>query len=204
MRVYLVRHGQTYTNLYACHSGWSDVPLTKQGERDALEAGALLKGIKFDRVYSSDLRRAIQTEKIALEGAEAVYSPLLRELNVGFLAGHYVSDCLAKYGEEYVQNKKRYDYSPYGGETYEMLAERVKRFLKQLEELDGSSVAVFCHEGVIRTMVDLIFGFFVPRKSLVCENGSVSVIDYQNGSWRVLEWNRKNRKEQAATGADAV
>ena len=66
MKVYLVRHGQTYTNALACHSGWADIPLTAQGERDALEAGELLKGIRFDRVYTSDLRRAVQTEKIVV------------------------------------------------------------------------------------------------------------------------------------------
>ena len=204
MKVYLVRHGQTYTNALACHSGWADIPLTAQGERDALEAGELLKGIRFDRVYTSDLRRAVQTEKIALRGADTEYSPLLRELNVGCLAGHFVSDCEAKYGEEYIENKKKYDYSPYGGETYEMLAARVSRFLKQLEDTGAETVAVFCHAGVIRTMADVIFGVFVPRKALACDNGSVSVIEYQNGSWRVLEWNRKNRKTDACVRADAL
>ena len=204
MKVYLIRHGQTYTNLYACHSGWSDVPLTPQGERDALEAGALLSGISFDHIYASDLRRAVQTQKLATQGAEAELTPLLRELNVGFLAGHYVCDCLQKYGEEYLQNKKRYDYSPYGGESYEMLAMRVKSFLKKLEQTEFESVAVFCHEGVIRTVADIILGVFIPRKTLACENGSVSVVEYKDGSWRVLEWNRKKRTEKAAVNADSV
>ena len=204
MKVYLVRHGQTYTNLLSCHSGWADVPLTPQGERDALEARTLLKGIAFDHVYTSDLRRAIQTEKIALEGADAEYSPLIRELNVGFLAGHYVSDCLQKYGEEYVENKKRYDYTPYGGESYEMFSSRISQFLSQLEKTEYESVAVFCHEGVIRTMADVIFGVFIPRKTLVCENGSISVIEYQNGAWRVLEWNRKKQVTGALADTEAV
>ena len=42
MKVYFVRHGQTYTNASACHSGWADVPLIPKKERDALAVGTLL------------------------------------------------------------------------------------------------------------------------------------------------------------------
>ena len=203
MKVYLVRHGETYTNATLCHTGWADIPLTAQGMRDAMAAGALLQGISFDHIYASDLRRAVQTEKIAMQGAECECSPLIRELNVGCLAGHYVKDCLAKYGEEYVQNKKRLDYSPYGGETYDAFFARVASFLKQLEEKDYETVAIFCHGGVIRMIADIIFGIFVPRSTLACDNGSVTQIEYKNGSWCVLEWNHKDRSEKFAN-FDAV
>lgn len=61
INVYLVRHGQTYFNLYKRMQGWSDMPLTEKGIADGHRAGRVLKDINFDAAYSSDLTRAVNT-----------------------------------------------------------------------------------------------------------------------------------------------
>jgi 2,3-bisphosphoglycerate-dependent phosphoglycerate mutase len=57
-----------------------DVPLTKQGEKEAREAGALLKaeGMSFDLAYSSVLSRAIKTLWLSLEEMGQMYIPQVR------------------------------------------------------------------------------------------------------------------------------
>ena len=68
VRLYLVRHGKRcLTRLDA--QGWSDTPLTAEGELGIHELGIGLResGLQFDRAYSSDSGRTIQTMGIILE-----------------------------------------------------------------------------------------------------------------------------------------
>ena len=69
MLIYLVRHGETDWNLNDKIQGSSDVPLNKTGMEQAKALGERLKGVKFDRVYCSPLRRARETAEIALRTA---------------------------------------------------------------------------------------------------------------------------------------
>ena len=57
--VYFVRHGQTYLNRYHRVQGWSDAPLTSQGQTDAKRTGKVLNGVGFDYLFSSDLARTM-------------------------------------------------------------------------------------------------------------------------------------------------
>ena len=68
-RLYIVRHGKTMFNAIGRAQGWSDTPLTDEGERGIRELGLGLKdaGIDFKRAYSSDSGRTIQTMGIILE-----------------------------------------------------------------------------------------------------------------------------------------
>ena len=69
VRLYLVRHGKTMFNTIGRAQGWSDTPLTAEGERGIQELGIGLResGLQFDRTYSSDSGRTIQTMGIILE-----------------------------------------------------------------------------------------------------------------------------------------
>ena len=88
MKVFFVRHGQSIANLQKIYAGQSDVPLTEKGREEAAAIAPILASISFDRVYSSDLSRAIETQQIALPGVEAdARSPLIREYDVGDIVG---------------------------------------------------------------------------------------------------------------------
>ncbi|MBQ3015525.1 MAG: histidine phosphatase family protein [Clostridia bacterium] len=58
MKLYITRHGESETNKKGCWTGWLDAQLTDKGLADAELARETLRGIKFDKVYSSDLIRA--------------------------------------------------------------------------------------------------------------------------------------------------
>lgn len=74
INIYLVRHGQTFFNLYRRFQGWCDIDLTPKGIADGHRAGMLLKDIKFDAAYSSDLARAVKTATYILE--ENINTPI--------------------------------------------------------------------------------------------------------------------------------
>ena len=93
LNIYLVRHGQTYYNIYNKLQGWSNSPLTEKGKQDAKLAGEKVKDIHFDAAFCSDLHRAIETchtilqlnEKDSVK--EPHISPFFREQFYGVFEG---------------------------------------------------------------------------------------------------------------------
>lgn len=190
MKLYLVRHGQSLANATKIHSGWSQVPLTEQGEQDAAFAGQYLQTLSFDRIYSSDLLRAVQTASIALPGCTPEQLPLIRERNVGSLAGRPFEDCAAEYGDAYWQSRATLDFTPYGGENAEMLTARAQKFLEMLKNDPTESIVAFTHEGFIVSCVEIVLGLNLDRKRLRCANGSITILSFENNHWRLCTFAR--------------
>lgn len=119
-KLVLLRHGLSQWNSENRFTGWVDVPLSEQGEREALAAGKLLRaeGFVFDRAYTSVLKRAIKTLFIALEELDQMWIPItqtwrVNERHYGALQGLNKSETVAKHGEKQVLIWRRsYDVPP--------------------------------------------------------------------------------------------
>lgn len=190
MNLYVIRHGQSEDNVAKRHSGWAECSLTEKGMEDAVRAGNLLTGIAFDKVFSSDTRRARQTCALALPDADPEYTPLIRETNVGSLTGMEVEECIRRWGDEYNERRKARNFCPYGGENLVMHMERVREFLTMVQNGGWDTVAAFSHGGSIHCMLDLVTGAIQNKADFPCSNGSVSVFTFENGAWSLTEWNR--------------
>lgn len=110
----LLRHGESTWNKENRFSGWTDVPLSKKGREEAAEAGRQLKrkNFSFDVVYTSVLRRATQTMRIALKQMGATKLPIkyswrLNERHYGALQGMNKSEMAQKFGEAQVKIWRR-------------------------------------------------------------------------------------------------
>jgi 2,3-bisphosphoglycerate-dependent phosphoglycerate mutase len=116
----LIRHGQSTWNLDNRFTGWTDVDLSEQGNREAQEAGKVLRaeGFEFDLVYTSVLKRAIRTMWHVLSELDQMWLPVVRdwrlnERHYGALQGLNKSETAAKHGEEQVKIWRRsYDIPP--------------------------------------------------------------------------------------------
>lgn len=180
MKLFLIRHGHTVTNLEKRWTGHSDVALTEQGRREAESIRPVLEQIPFDKVYSSDLSRAVITQQLALPGYEAEQTELLREFDVGTLAGKLFSDIP-------VEQRKTYDH--YGGETTEDVCGRVRQFLKGLEDKPWEYVAAFAHNGVLGCALRVILNADIPGKVIPSGNCAIHVFEFDGKIWRLLAWN---------------
>ena len=189
MKLYLIRHGQSEANFHKIHAGWGAYPLTEKGREDAIRAGRMLKDLTFDKVYSSDLVRAIETQRIALPNAEAEQSPLIREVNVGNLIGRSFAECLEEMGQPYADSRRLFEFEAYGGESYDSFCRRIREFLHILENAPYERVVAFCHGGLINTMLDVITGERLLRSHFACENCSLSIFEYKNETWKLRLWN---------------
>ena len=83
--IYIIRHGQTKLNHSNALQGRSDLPLNENGKQQAASAGKWLaaKGIRFDRIYSSPLQRAVQTAELAAPGVPVTIDERLIEMDYG-------------------------------------------------------------------------------------------------------------------------
>ena len=195
MEVYAIRHGQSLANRDHRHSGWDMTPLSEKGAAESEKLGRALQDIAFDRVFSSDTQRAVETLQRALPGTEAEFSPDLRETGVGLLSGLTYAACEARYGEAYGQMRRERDFTPAGGENLSMHYQRVSRFMRRLEEMGGDGraadgrAAVFCHEGTIKCMLFYILGMAVPFASLHLDNDSVTIFRLTEKGWVLIRWN---------------
>jgi 2,3-bisphosphoglycerate-dependent phosphoglycerate mutase len=118
--IYLIRHGESQWNLENRFTGWTDVPLSPKGVTEAKQAGVLLRseGVQFDRVFTSVLKRALQTTYLMLDEMDSLWLPIeknwcLNERHYGALQGLNKSETAEKYGEEQVKLWRRsYDVLP--------------------------------------------------------------------------------------------
>src|SRR5262245_1833713 len=158
----LLRHGQSQWNLENRFTGWVDVPLSPRGEAEARSAGLKLRGRKIDRLYTSVLKRAIDTAELAL--AVAGIGPIpterdaaLNERMYGDLQGKNKAEAAREFGADQVKLWRRsYDVKPPGGESLADTAARVlpyweRRILPDLRA--GKNVLVAAHGNSLRALV---------------------------------------------------
>ncbi len=119
-KLILVRHGESQWNQQNRFTGWADVSLSEKGEKEAREAGKLIKeaGITFDIAFSSVLKRAIKTQHLLQEEADQMWIPethhwRLNERHYGALQGLNKAETAQKYGDEQVHIWRRsFDIAP--------------------------------------------------------------------------------------------
>ena len=119
-KLVLLRHGQSAWNKTNQFTGWVDVPLTEQGEAEAKRGGELLKekNVLPDIVFTSLLRRAINTANIALDAADRLWIPVqrdwrLNERHYGALQGTNKKEIRDEYGDEqFMLWRRSYDVPP--------------------------------------------------------------------------------------------
>ena len=184
MKVWIVRHGESETNKQGLWTGWLDVPLTEKGRADAASAGKLLSKVTFDKIFSSDLQRAKNTAEIAIPGCKYEVSKMLREINVGNIAGKPLA--VARGSDDQLLTKD--GYGCFGGESKVEFRKRVAEFMKILESESYENVAVFSHAGFVRTFLDTVVGIEHNRKKIACENCAIAVFEYTNSDWRLYSW----------------
>lgn len=156
----LLRHGQSDWNKKNIFTGWMDVDLSEEGRKEALKARETLRHFHFDAVFTSLLKRAIETARLALgddEHPRFYGDQALNERHYGELQGKNKDEARAQFGDEQVHIWRRsYTARPPGGES---LADTYKRVLPYFESAikplleQGKSVLVAAHGNSLRALI---------------------------------------------------
>jgi len=207
-KLYIARHGKTMFNTIGRAQGWSDSPLTEAGERGIHELGIGLRqaGIQFQQAVSSDSGRTIQTMGIVLEELGLTgkipyhYDKRIREWCFGSFDGAYdgelflgvlprvfrVDDFHHLSLMELAEGIVEVDTAGWA-ESWETLRDRIldgfTAIAKDVESKGGGNAIVVSHGMTISTLIYLID----PKafKELVLDNGSVTVIEYEDGQFKL-------------------
>ncbi|WP_367366340.1 histidine phosphatase family protein [Leuconostoc pseudomesenteroides] len=201
IKLYLVRHGETYFNTCQKIQGWSDSLLTKAGVNQAVILGDGLKNLPFSKVYSSDLGRAKGTADIVLSVRhdkmmdELEIVPNFREQFFGSFEGNHlnmlsqlfeddnkllssvVNDSeLAKFkSEDDIMNQFKL-VDP----THE--AENASEFWKRVDQgfnyvyskaHDGDKILIITHGALIRKLATRVTGTYHQNP----DNASLSIFE---------------------------
>jgi 2,3-bisphosphoglycerate-dependent phosphoglycerate mutase len=158
----LLRHGQSQWNLENRFTGWVDVPLSPKGEDEARAAGEKLRGRHIEKLYTSVLRRAVDTATLALEAAGTTVpvterDAALNERMYGDLQGLNKAEAAKRFGDAQIKLWRRsYDVRPPGGESLADTAARVLPYWEShiLPDLKaGRDVLVVAHGNSLRALV---------------------------------------------------
>jgi probable phosphoglycerate mutase len=163
--LWLVRHGETPASRDRTLAGWTNVPLTEEGERQATALRPRLAGQRFDSVWASDLERALRTARLAW--GEPRQDARLREMSFGELEGRSW-DALRPEEREVVARFS--GFTAPGGESFDTLRARVLSFV---DSLGPGRHLLFTHGGVVRLLSrEAGVDSFVPT-------GTLLVVDWQ-------------------------
>lgn len=163
--------------------GRSDPPLSAAGFEQARRLAGRLRHVRFDAVYSSDLRRALVTAEIIAEaqtgGGEAprvVRDPRLREIDAGLWEWLTFEEAAARYPQAHAEREgDLIGYRFPGGESYRDLRERVLPAFWEIAALGGADVLIIGHLGVNRVVLCECLGLpleeaFSIRQDYACVN----------------------------------
>ena len=192
-RVCLVRHGETDWNAEKRVQGQIDIDLNAAGE---VQARAIAEGIRpyeFAAAYSSDLRRANRTARLALAGRDISVSPApaLRERHFGVLQGLTAEEAGIVNPLGHRARIARDPDSDFA--TGESLIDFAARVLAGMEVLAvrhaGQSVIAFTHGGVLDVMYRAATGMAIEApRNFTLGNAALNWIEYGGGAWRMIMW----------------
>ncbi len=156
--LYLVRHGVTQSNIEGKHIGQREEDLTEEGRHQAWDLAQLLRNERLDAIYSSPLRRAVDT---AVEIARhhptlvIVRDPRLNELNLGIFDGYTSEEARRLFRDNYKSREDdKFGFRIPNGESYRDLMDRVKPFVDEvMQKFENDSVCVVGHQGLNRALL---------------------------------------------------
>jgi broad specificity phosphatase PhoE len=179
MEIYVIRHGQTTSDVEDRFGGDYDDHLTGLGIKQASELAGKTEGFGIEIIFASPKIRAQETAKILQKvlRVEIKTIPNLRERNQnGILSGMKRSEALKKYPEMVELLKDRFNTIE-GAEDYESFRKRIINAFDEVTKSNYKTVAVVTHGGPIRR----IFGEILKmeKKWEISDCGWLE-IDYLN------------------------
>jgi broad specificity phosphatase PhoE len=206
-RIYLLRHGATAANRatpYRLQGRGSDLPLDEIGLEQSGRAAAVLASVPLVAVYTSPMRRAVETaQRIAHpHGLEPQALPALAEADVGRWEGLTWEEARARDPELYEQFLAQPGTVPYpGGESFRDVARRVEPTIAGLASLHPQDrIVVVGHNVVNRAYLAGILGLPIDRaRSLRQANGGINVLDVIEGEPRLVTLNAELHLEGIET-----
>ena len=209
--LYFMRHGETVFNRYNKIQGWADTPLTKEGRLDAIRSGLGMRDIPFHAVYTSDLRRTIETAQLVLrdhplrDQLSLQMMPEFREVCFGSLEGQNATEVWTNL---YKTLQRTFDQNDGRNVIEEMnqikamdpdhIGENFMEFWTRVEQglikvIDkhrdtNQHILIVSHGMTIRNILHELIPDF--KLSDMIDNSSLNIVEYSNGQYHLKALNQ--------------
>ena len=178
--ILLIRHGQSEWNKLNLFTGFKNIELSEQGIEEANNAGQNFKNldIKFNIVFTSELKRAQETAKIILQNlgqwdflnneGKIISNINLNERDYGDLTGLNKKETAEKFGEEQVHKWRRgYSDQPPNGESLEDVVRRVSKYFEEvikpaIQSDENDNILIAAHGNSLRALL-IVMNIYEPN-----------------------------------------
>lgn len=186
MNLYLVRHGQTVGNSEGRYIGTYEEELSQYGISQIENSKRLIKNVCFDKVFSSNRKRAMDSAKILVDN-KVICDHRLNERNFGIFENKTYREICENYPiDQKAWEEDWINYKISDGESVKEVYERAVEFTRMIEKEDCKNCLVVTHGGIIRLIYCYILGGdlnnfwrFDPR------NGSVTILKFTYDNWYI-------------------
>lgn len=200
MKLYFVRHGRTVWNLEGRFQGaGGDSPLLPESIDTLKELGQYLKDISFDKIYSSDLPRAVKSAEIIQSQLtnpcplESV--PELREWHLGKLEGLKIATLNAIYPQQiqaFRTNLAKFDTTMFEAESLYSTTQRTTQFIKSLKDSKTEQLLLVGHGANLTASIRTLLGYneALLRKNGGLDNASLTILETDDfKKFTLKKWN---------------
>ena len=178
--ILLIRHGQSEWNKLNLFTGFKNIELSEQGIEEANKAGQNFKNldIKFNIVFTSELKRAQETAQIILQNLDQwdflnnegkiISNINLNERDYGDLTGLNKKETAEKFGEEQVHKWRRgYSDQPPNGESLEDVVRRVTKYFEEvikpaIQSNENDNILIAAHGNSLRALL-IVMNIYEPN-----------------------------------------
>jgi broad specificity phosphatase PhoE len=182
--IYLIRHGETEWAKSGRHTGRTDIPLTDAGREQAGFLLPIFDDVKFARILSSPLQRALETAKLAGLSSRVEVDKELLEWDYGDYEGLTTNQI-----RERVPGWSVWTHPFPNGETIDELSHRADQVVAKLRSIEGN-VAIFSHGHFLRVLVSRWIGLPADHGSrFLLGTSTLSILGYENETQVIKTWN---------------
>jgi broad specificity phosphatase PhoE len=152
--IYLIRHGETLANREGVFRGRGEVPLSPPGLKQAAELRAYFAGLEVERVFSSPLKRAVETAAICFPGRAVEPQELVNNIDLGSWTGRgkrEIAGAEPELWRRWLEEPEGMSFP--GGESLAALKLRARAFCSLLAEAGEQRIAVVTHRSVLKALL---------------------------------------------------
>jgi broad specificity phosphatase PhoE len=183
-QIYLIRHGETEWSRAGRHTGRTDIPLTDRGKEQAEFLKPIFDDVRFAKILSSPLQRALETARLAGLGNRVETTDDLKEWDYGNYEGITTKEI-----RKSVPDWTVWTHPCPNGESIEQVAARADRVVQRLREVDAD-VAVFSHGHFLRVLAVRWLGMDPHAgKNFLLGTSTLSILSYEHGFPAIKTWN---------------
>lgn len=179
MNIYVLRHGTTQWNLEGKIQGSTDIPLHEKGRKEAYLLGEKILPLPIDRIYTSPLKRALETAQIINESTKLPVDtvPALQEVSFGLWEGLDWKEVQKAFPLLFAEIPPNGYVDPPEGETFADAARRICSFVDELK-IKQQNCLLVTHKAVIRFLLYCLTKK-TPAQTGVVDVANLSILHFQ-------------------------